>query len=66
MILYIYSMTLVTIKIELIKNYFKTRSVLKAYLIESYAKGIAYSKSDLDILVDYNFCPVGVFACIVF
>ena len=59
-------MTLVTIKIESIKVYFKTRPVLKAYLFESYAKGIAYKKSDLDISVDYNFCPVGVFACIVF
>ncbi len=55
MILYINSMTLDNIKIESIKDYFKTRPVLKAYLFGSYVKGIADSKSDIDILVDLDY-----------
>ncbi len=48
-------MTLDTIKIESIKDYFKTRPVLKAYLFGSYVKGIADSTSDIDILVDLDY-----------
>ena len=48
-------MTLDNIKIESIQDYFKTRPVLKAYLFGSYVKGIADSKSDIDILVDLDY-----------
>ena len=41
--------------IEAIKNYFKTRPVLNAYLFGSYARGEADSHSDIDILVDLDY-----------
>jgi predicted nucleotidyltransferase len=41
--------------IEAIKNYFKTRPVLTAYLFGSYARGEADSQSDIDILVDLDY-----------
>jgi len=48
-------MTLDNAKIESIKNYFKTRPVLKAYLFGSYVRGVADNKSDIDILVDLDY-----------
>jgi predicted nucleotidyltransferase len=48
-------MTLDSTKIESIKNYFKTRPVLKAYLFGSYVRGAADNKSDIDILVDLDY-----------
>lgn len=42
-------------KIEFIKDYFKTRPVLKAYLFGSYARGLANDESDIDILVDLDY-----------
>ena len=48
-------MTLDSNKIESIKNYFKTRPVLKAYLFGSYVRGVADNKSDIDILVDLDY-----------
>jgi len=48
-------MTLDSAKIESIKNYFKTRPVLKAYLFGSYSTGVADNKSDIDILVDLDY-----------
>ena len=48
-------MTLDNTKIESIKNYFKTRPVLKAYLFGSYVTGIADNTSDIDILVDLDY-----------
>ena len=48
-------MTLDSTKIESIKNYFKTRPVLKAYLFGSYVRGVADNKSDIDILVDLDY-----------
>jgi len=42
-------------KIESIKNYFKTRPVLKAYLFGSYVRGSADKNSDIDILVDLDY-----------
>jgi len=48
-------MSLTGAKIELIKNYFKTQPVLKAYLFGSQAKGTANSASDIDILVDLDY-----------
>ncbi len=48
-------MTLDNIKIESIKNYFKTRPVLKAYLFGSYVNGNADTESDIDILVDLDY-----------
>ncbi len=41
--------------IELIKNYFKTRPVLKAYLFGSYVRDKADLQSDIDILVDLDY-----------
>jgi len=55
MILYICWMTLDSTKIESIKDYFKTRPVLKAYLFGSYVRGVADNKSDIDILVDLDY-----------
>ena len=48
-------MTLDNTKIESIKNYFKTRPVLKAYLFGSYLHGNANNESDIDILVDLDY-----------
>ena len=48
-------MTLDSTKIESIKNYFKTRPVLKAYLFGSYVRGMANNESDIDILVDLDY-----------
>jgi predicted nucleotidyltransferase len=48
-------MTLDSTKIESIKDYFKTRPVLKAYLFGSYVRGVADNKSDIDILVDLDY-----------
>jgi uncharacterized protein len=48
-------MTLDNSQIESIKNYFKTRPVLKAYLFGSYVRGMADNKSDIDILVDLDY-----------
>jgi hypothetical protein len=48
-------MNLDNLKIESIKNYFKTRPVLKAYLFGSYARGMADNKRDIDILVDLDY-----------
>ena len=42
-------------KIETIKAYFKTRPVLKAYLLGSYVNGKANNESDIDILVDLDY-----------
>ena len=42
-------------KIESIKNYFKTRPVLKAYLFGSFLHGDADITSDIDILVDLDY-----------
>ena len=41
--------------IEIIKDYFKTRPVLTAYLFGSYARGEADKQSDIDILVDLDY-----------
>jgi hypothetical protein len=41
--------------IEKIKDYFKTRPVLTAYLFGSYARGEADNRSDIDILVDLDY-----------
>ena len=48
-------MTLDSTKIASIKDYFKTRPVLKAYLFGSYVRGMADNKSDIDILVDLDY-----------
>lgn len=48
-------MTLDNTKIQSIKEYFKTRPVLKAYLFGSYVRGVADNKSDIDILVDLDY-----------
>ena len=48
-------MNLDNVKIESIKNYFKTRPVLKAYLFGSYVRGNANTESDIDILVDLDY-----------
>jgi uncharacterized protein len=42
-------------KIETIKEYFKTRPVIKAYLFGSYVRGQADIQSDIDILVDLDY-----------
>jgi predicted nucleotidyltransferase len=43
------------ISIENIKEYFKTKPVLTAYLFGSYARGEADNQSDIDILVDLDY-----------
>lgn len=42
-------------KIEAIRNYFKAKPVLKAYLFGSYVKGDADEQSDIDLLVDLDY-----------
>ena len=42
-------------QIEAIKNYFRTRPVLKVYLFGSYVRGDADDQSDIDILVDLDY-----------
>ncbi len=42
-------------QIETIKNYLKTRPVLKAYLFGSYVRDEADDESDIDILVDLDY-----------
>ncbi|MCY7421570.1 MAG: nucleotidyltransferase domain-containing protein [Chitinophagaceae bacterium] len=42
-------------KLELIRTYFKTCPVLKAFLFGSFARGSADSTSDIDILVDLEY-----------
>ncbi len=42
-------------KLETIKEYFKSRPVLKAYLFGSYGRGQADNQSDIDILVDLDY-----------
>jgi predicted nucleotidyltransferase len=42
-------------KLELIKTYFRTRPVLKAYLFGSYVRDEEDSQSDVDILVDLDY-----------
>ena len=42
-------------QIEAIKNYFRTRPVVKAYLFGSYVRGNADKQSDIDILVDLDY-----------
>ena len=48
-------MTLDDNKIESIKDFFKTRPVLKAYLFGSYVRGMADNRSDIDILVELDY-----------
>jgi len=48
-------MNLDSSQIELIKSYFRTRPVLKAYLFCSYVRGEAYDQSDIDIFVDLDY-----------
>src|SRR5438132_342016 len=40
--------------IDLIKNYFRTQPVLKAYLFGSWSRGEADSGSDIDLLVELD------------
>jgi hypothetical protein len=42
-------------KLTAIKEYFRTRPVLKAYLFGSFARGQADTSSDIDILVDLDY-----------
>ena len=48
-------MNLDNTKLETIKEYFRTRPVLKAYLFGSYVRGQADDQSDIDILVDLDY-----------
>ena len=41
--------------IQLIRNYFSSKPVLKAYLFGSYSRNEADSDSDIDILVDLDY-----------
>ena len=42
-------------RLETIKEYFRTRPVLKAYLFGSSVRGQADNQSDIDILVDLDY-----------
>jgi predicted nucleotidyltransferase len=52
---YLCFMNLDKTKLETIKDYFRTRPVLKAYLFGSYVRGQADHQSDIDILVDLDY-----------
>jgi len=48
-------------KIETIKNYFRTKPVLRAYLFGSYSRKEAGDDSDIDILVELDHSkPIGL------
>ncbi|MCC6684880.1 MAG: nucleotidyltransferase domain-containing protein [Bacteroidia bacterium] len=42
-------------QVDLLKNYFSSKPVLKAFLFGSYARGKADENSDIDILVDLDY-----------
>ena len=42
-------------QLEIVKNYFETQPVLKAYLFGSFVRGEANQLSDIDILVDLDY-----------
>ncbi|AWH86665.1 nucleotidyltransferase [Flavobacterium album] len=48
-------MKLAKSKIETIKDYFKAKPVLKAYLFGSYVRGEADGDSDIDLIVDLDY-----------
>lgn len=48
-------MNLAVSKIEDIREYFKTKPVLKAYLFGSYVRGEADDESDIDLVVDLDY-----------
>jgi len=48
-------MKLDNVSIESIKNYFRARPVLRAYIFGSYVRGEADNQSDIDILVDLDY-----------
>jgi hypothetical protein len=52
---YLCFMNLEKTKLESIKDYFRTRPVLKAYLFGSFVRGQADHQSDIDILVDLDY-----------
>lgn len=54
-LLYICNMNLEKSNIEIIRNYFRTRPVLRAYLFGSYVRDEADLQSDIDILVDLDY-----------
>lgn len=48
-------MTMSDAYIAIIRNYFKDKPVLRAYLFGSYARGDADLESDIDILVELDY-----------
>jgi uncharacterized protein len=42
-------------QVNILKSYFKTMPVLKAYIFGSYVRGEADNNSDIDILVDLDY-----------
>jgi uncharacterized protein len=42
-------------QLHIIKNFFKDKPVIKAYLFGSYVRGEATDESDIDILVDLDY-----------
>jgi uncharacterized protein len=54
-------MKLDTNNINLVKQYFKDKPVMKAYLFGSFATGLAQNESDVDILVELDYTnPIGL------
>lgn len=54
-------MTLENGKIEMIKTYFRTRPVLKAFVYGSYVRGKVDPDTDLDLLVELDYSqPIGL------
>ena len=51
-------MKLESSKIEVLKTYFQTKPVMKAYLFGSYVRGDADMQSDLDILVELDYSQI--------
>ena len=45
---------------QIISNFFADKPVLRAYLFGSYARGDADEKSDIDLLIDWDYSqPIG-------
>ena len=47
-----------TYYIELIKNYFESKPIVKAFLFGSYSRGTANENSDIDLLVELDYSDV--------
>lgn len=48
-------MKLSAAELDIIRNYFADKPVLRAYIFGSYARGDANEQSDIDLLIDWDY-----------